>query len=705
MIKHRLRGLSTILGNQVEPEKIEELKRNKTDIENNLSKILKIIKNEDQGSNRDRSPKGAGQETELVGLIEDFFTQYQSLYALYDRLTAENGKIVSRRIDSGVSASLSCSSSDSDYFSSDEVETRRNSPEREHHITIPDPRCEAEDNESESDLHARAISTRGKELEEQFHSQKKDIESLTCHKSELQLQIAKNAGLQTLENTKEDQVSGLQRKLDDYDQSHDNITELIEQINTLTTEAKTLRDQKDEVQAKLTPSRDEALSQMEGLRDQLNVMRQNLESLSDKNEELATQMEYLNQQIVEKGLLERRMQEENEGLAGRVKELEMELESRCKEKEKLEEELRQKNNEIKQMRDENKSLEDRNLELKRAVTHAGEELKAQAKERESSSRNGASPHAIALSSQFNDLKLELNYYKEEKIRLELQNERIQKEYSESLATVFDQGRTIKDQTETIERISAEIEESRMWARKFKLNKQFSEKRIEELAEEIRRQLEDSIRLLYRRIRVAEQLHNENKDGYKVVKERYEQENKMLKQKVAIYEEKVAGFGATKLKPIEVLNVLELATSKLEDAQVSFHGRVAQMMEEVQNARDWIKQRKKEMKQLKTNVEDLSGLLNDKEEQELLLREKVEKLETRLREEGEENLNLMKSVTELEKKVGMLEKSLKEKDEELVNLGDTKREAIRQLCFLNDYHRNRCDVLKGLIAKKNTSTRT
>ncbi|KAK4262862.1 hypothetical protein QN277_028364 [Acacia crassicarpa] len=647
MIKHRLRGLSTILGNQIEPEKIEELKRSKTNIENNLSKILKIIKNEDKGNKTDRNPKRSKQEAELEGLIEDFFSQYQSLYALFDRLTAENGKVVSRR-----TASLSRSSSGSDYFSSEEVETQRNSTEAEqhHHFTILDPiRVEGNENESEIDLHARAISSRGKEVE----TEQLRIESRESEAQELR---AENAEFQVLLKMKEDQASDLQRKIQDYDQ----------QMNTLTMTAKTPSNQKDEMEAKSALSRDEVLGQMEGLRDQLNVMHQNLESLSDKNKELESQMEYLNQQLVEKGLLERRMREQNEGFAGRVKDLEMELESRSKEKDKLEDELRQKNYEIKQLGDENKSLEDSNE---------------------------------ALSSKFNDLKLESDYYEEEKNELELQKERIQKEYSDSLAVIFDQEITIRKQAQTIERLSGEVEESKMWAKKFKLNKQLSEKRIEEIAEEVRGQLEDSIRILYRRIRVAEQLHNENKDGHKEIRERYEQENKMLKEKVVIYEGiEASGFGASKLKPMEVVNVIELATSKLEYAQVSFMSRVSQMTEEVQNVRDWIQQRKEEMKQLKTEVDELNDLLNHKEE-------KVGKLEAKVSEGREENLNLMKSVTELENKVGMLAERLKEKDEELVNLGETKREAIKQLCFMNDYHRDRCEFLKGLIAKKNTITRT
>ncbi|CAB4280097.1 unnamed protein product [Prunus armeniaca] len=63
------------------------------EIENNVTRIFKLIKNEEQGKKED-SRKDSKNESELVGLIENFYQQYQSLYALYDHLVGESGRIV-----------------------------------------------------------------------------------------------------------------------------------------------------------------------------------------------------------------------------------------------------------------------------------------------------------------------------------------------------------------------------------------------------------------------------------------------------------------------------------------------------------------------------------------------------------------------------------------------------------------------------------
>ncbi|KAF7833366.1 pentatricopeptide repeat-containing protein [Senna tora] len=130
-----------------------------------------------------------------------------------------------------------------------------------------------------------------------------------------------------------------------------------------------------------------------------------------------------------------------------------------------------------------------------------------------------------------------------------------------------------------------------------------------------------------------------------------------------------GVGITKLeiKPIDIVNGLELSVGKIEELNAAFINRVSKMVEEVETARDWIKERKGEIKQAKDKVECLTALLDDKEEPEFLLREKVWNLEAKVSKEGGEKLNLMKSVSQLEKKVARLENSLKEKEEELVNI--------------------------------------
>ena len=53
---------------------------------------------------------------------------------------------------------------------------------------------------------------------------------------------------------------------------------------------------------------------------------------------------------------------------------------------------------------------------------------------------------------------------------------------------------------------------------------------------------------------------------------------------------------------------------------------------------------------------------------------------------------------LEEKMGELEKTMSEKKEGILALGEEKREAIRQLCIWIDYHRSRCEDLKEMLSK-------
>jgi predicted transcriptional regulator len=93
------------------------------------------------------------------------------------------------------------------------------------------------------------------------------------------------------------------------------------------------------------------------------------------------------------------------------------------------------------------------------------------------------------------------------------------------------------------------------------------------------------------------------------------------------------------------------------------------------------------------LEELQG----KKEEELNLREKVEKLEVKARKEESEKMNVTATVVELKKTVTEHEKLMKEKEEDMLHLGEEKREAIRQLCLLIDYHRERNDYLKEIIS--------
>ncbi|GAU12491.1 hypothetical protein TSUD_230240 [Trifolium subterraneum] len=95
---------------------------------------------------------------------------------------------------------------------------------------------------------------------------------------------------------------------------------------------------------------------------------------------------------------------------------------------------------------------------------------------------------------------------------------------------------------------------------------------------------------------------------------------------------------------------------------------------------------------------LGKRIADYEDEIKTLRAKVWKLEDDVSKEGGEKMNLMKTVTHFEREMAKLEKKLKDKDDELVSLGENKKEAIRQLCFLVEFHRDRCLYLKDLMLK-------
>ena len=62
------------------------------------------------------------------------------------------------------------------------------------------------------------------------------------------------------------------------------------------------------------------------------------------------------------------------------------------------------------------------------------------------------------------------------------------------------------------------------------------------------------------------------------------------------------------------------------------------------------------------------------------------------------MNLTTTVVQLNRTVGELEKKMKEKEDGMLDLGEEKREVIRQLCLWIDYHRSRYDYLKDILSK-------
>ncbi|XP_052210323.1 COP1-interactive protein 1-like [Diospyros lotus] len=205
-----------------------------------------------------------------------------------------------------------------------------------------------------------------------------------------------------------------------------------------------------------------------------------------------------------------------------------------------------------------------------------------------------------------------------------------------------------------------------------------ERSVMESGDELCKKFEDSMRILSRRIQVAEQLHLENSDVYRKTKEKCEQEFRSLRGRVATAE--VAEAAARRMKDMsliagDMLNGLETVALKLEACSGDFHNRISKASCEVLFAKDWISRRSESIKHVHEEAEWLLLQLDAKESETLELREKAWKLENKVRE---------------------LEKAVEEKEEGMLAMAEEKREAIRQLCVWIDHHRTRCNHLKNLL---------
>ncbi|GFP86701.1 hypothetical protein PHJA_000813900 [Phtheirospermum japonicum] len=104
MPRHRWReSVKSFIGSYIDPEKVEELRGTKSEIDGKVKRILRSLK-EDANDNRKES---------VADLIENFNNHYQSLYTRYDRLVEKLSKTALGKNGKDISVSSS-DSSDSD---------------------------------------------------------------------------------------------------------------------------------------------------------------------------------------------------------------------------------------------------------------------------------------------------------------------------------------------------------------------------------------------------------------------------------------------------------------------------------------------------------------------------------------------------------------------------------------------------------------
>lgn len=672
------------------------------EIESKVKRILKLAKNINQG-NKDGISK---KKSELVHLVEDFQKHYESLYSLYEDLRGEVKKKVS-----GDDYESSASTTDSElYYSPDELNDKDGSENPE----VPDgDRHELEtsdfedtilkdkltstsevketiilgsessfsnflqsreilmdlgiqNDESESTkkvlldssvllkrklvereellslvkelegqvekwkLQTETLSTQKRKLEEQIKCKSNEAEELKVQNSRLEARVLE---LEATFKEKESQFSDVGKKFEENKEFYlSRIENLEAQVNDLQLEVKTSYAQTDKPEEQLS---------FEDLAERVNLLQQELECLRSQKARLELE-------------LEMRSKETSECLIKieNLNDLELEVRSLSSQKSDLEDQIMSINHEAYQSQAENEDLHAKKFELQKILSERENELATQMrklKDNQQTEKDRSQLESKTLQNEKSRLQMELEKEKSEKEKriIELNNK------------ICDQQRIQIELEDMVSKLKDENKQVQSRLADSKSNFLIAERKVEEMVEELRKQFEDNLRILSRRIRVAEQLHMENKDWYRKKREMYEQENRDI-------------LHAAK----DVLNSLDTVTLKLEECNANFLNRISKASCELKFAKDFAMRKNNTLVHVRDELDCLIVQLDDKEGEILVFRERLWKAENKVRE---------------------VEKMMEEKEEAMLILQEEKREAIRQLCVWIDYHRSRSDYYKKMLS--------
>ncbi|KAE8724940.1 Detected protein of unknown function [Hibiscus syriacus] len=636
-------------------------------VERKVNRVLKLIKRE-----------SGKKEPELVGLVEDFHRHYQSLYAQYEHLKLESSDKALKGKGDG-SYPYYSSDSESEYYSAADVEietdtafdNNRSSPRWVYNNIKEELKwAYGEDTDLRHEFASRtkekedlasdhmAASSRTQETEtfskDEVTSLKTELEPLQHERRDLEVQIdaktaenkqrgEKNKAMYVQIPDEGDEVSKLMKQIKDNENNlKSRISESMVQVCNLKKEVDLLRAQQFDARGSVTCESSESFDMTNVMKPEhgsLHGQKTKLEILLErKSKEISRyriQVKSLKEEIARKSAFELTMVEENRRLQVQVMHLESEVDALRKQKTKSVDEFRSYIHEINRLSQENNHLNSRILELEALFKERGLELRR-----------------VKETARMYPMDMDKN--------AELQ---------------------ISDQQRTMKEIEENIYNSKLFKQLSKGNKpnyHILERKMEDLAQEYYQKVDDNITLLSLRIAVAEKIHYDNKESYNNIKERLEQENEALKQKLATCETEL-----NKLKDDAA------ARSKFMVNKLQIHENPATRILKAMG--ELVSTKKNRKDKLKGNV-DLFVAEMDKENN------LVSNSEARLYEEEEQKPKLLKAVSMLENRVVELEKIIKEKDEALVSRAEEKRESIRQLCLLIEYHRSRCDHLKELVSK-------
>ncbi|KAI7993414.1 COP1-interactive protein 1 [Camellia lanceoleosa] len=583
------------LGSHIDPEKEEQLRKTKIEIDNKVARIMKLIKNKNQGK-KDGNP---AKNSELVELIEDFHKQYQELYALYGNLRDDvREKVQSKEHKEG---SSSTSSSDTEsYHSLDEASSRSS---------------------SRTDLSQRA----------------RDDFKLKLETSSSEITDLRN------------KLTAMIKEKEDLHSEHMATLSKIQESKKIIEGLRTEADRTERTKQKL-------LNECTQLKEKLVEKEKELFSLSRLHEStVPTQIKVLERE---------------------VSSLKLELKKLGTQKTVLEQQIGGRETNSKHLIEENLGLRARILQLERKSLEREDELSSLSRKLEENESKSMSK-TEELMANANNLQLEINTLRTQKCDLEEQVVFKSNEATSQVKGVMDQVNVLQQELHSLSSQKSESET---------------------------------------RIRVAEQLHVENKDVYGKTKEKYEQEHMDLKERVVSTEIAMKRMKDISLTANDMLTGLDTAALKFEECSGNFLNRISKSSCEVLFAKDWVRRKNNAIKHVQEDLDCLLVQLDTKEVEILGFREKVKMRKHQLREsiksffgshvDPEKDEELKGTKTEIEDKVQKILNLIKEEDEDEKGgntVGKSKKEPLVEL--IEDFHKHyqslyaRYDHLTGELREK------
>ncbi|KAI3713551.1 hypothetical protein L1987_72129 [Smallanthus sonchifolius] len=646
MTKFRWKESMNMFRDHVDPEKEEQQKRIIIETDTKVERIVKLVKSVDSGNKEAKQRK----RSEVIHLIDYFYKQYRSMCALYEDLREGVKKKCNNEEDKdddeSTSSSYSLSMESSAYYS-------QGSGSKIPNIDQPKVTTDGLSMKSENSCHsleALSVESSYKEevergrtvenklpnlenmtpsnmklLEDRITALKHEIETLNCQKSEheqefkgghddFHIRLKENSGLQLEFAFKEKECEVL-KKLDECEKFFNSkIEESMGRVQNLEMEVDSLRS----LHKNFSHEKEQEL---ESLRVQNQESETKLNKKTKEASDSLEMLESLTEKLKQKTANEEGLVEERDVLKQHVKDLEVKIES---------------------IKDENLLSKCENENQRTKISQLEEELQKK------------DSQVSTLESEIERVKRDLSD-KMKSLEQKFKSLEIDKRELEAKNGVL---------TETLEERDMHVNKVNQANISFRTNV----KKMGEMVDEFRKKSEDGIRILSRRIRVAEQLHNETREWYKKTRAKNEQDRK--DSELALHSIKIMISMVT-----DTLSVSETFGLRFAECCEAFTNRVSKVSCETNFVKDWIKRKNGALVQVKNDFDELVVQLDDKEENILGSRQKVLKLKSKLRD---------------------LEKIVKENEETMIVLKEEKREAIRQLCVWIDYQRGRSDFFKKVF---------